>query len=65
LDVVGTAWVMGAIRGRGTGIRVGLVEAPIGGGTRSRGPLRVGVVWDAAGGLVQREAVGITLFVSV
>jgi hypothetical protein len=64
LDVVGPARV-GVIRGRGIGIRVGVVEALAEGGIESPRPLRLGVVWDEDGGLAQREADGIVLFVGL
>jgi hypothetical protein len=64
LDVVGPARV-GVIRGRGIGIRVGVVEALIAGGIASPCDLRLGVVGDEDGGLVQREAEGIVFFVGM
>jgi hypothetical protein len=65
LDVVGMARVMGAIRGRGMGIRVGFAETLIAGGIDSPCDLRLVVMWDVDGGLVQREAEGIVLFVGL
>jgi hypothetical protein len=44
VDVVGVARVFGMMRGRGIGIRVGVVEALAEGGTESPCGLRVGVV---------------------
>jgi hypothetical protein len=64
-DLVALVRAFEAIRGRGTGIRVGVVESLIWGGTGSPGPLRVGMVWNEDGGLAQREADGIVLFVGV
>lgn len=64
LGVVGPARVE-LIRGRGTGIRVGVVGTLIAGGIDSPCDLRLGVVGDEDGGLVQREAEGIVFFVGM